>query len=97
LGWCLGAGCAFGSVTVSTPLSRLALMSSSMMLSGSAKERQKETEALRWAACWHGVGREAEGEGQTGGRPACVCQLGAGNLHSGVLVHRRACTAIEHV
>lgn len=39
LGSGLGAGSVFGTVTVSTPLSRLALMLSSLMLSGRVKER----------------------------------------------------------
>jgi hypothetical protein len=42
LGCGLGAGSSLGSVTVRTPLSRLALMSSSLTLSGSAKVREKE-------------------------------------------------------
>jgi hypothetical protein len=43
LGCGLGAESCLGNVTVSTPLSRLALMSSSLTLSGSAKVREKET------------------------------------------------------
>ena len=41
LGSGLGAGSTLGTVTVSTPLSRLAEMPSSLMLSGSVKERVK--------------------------------------------------------
>ncbi len=59
LGWGLGVGSAFGMVTVSTPLSRLALTSSSLMLSGRAKERQKETDVrslLTTCKNGHGTG-----------------------------------------
>ena len=61
----LGAGSALGSVTVSTPLSTLALMSASLTLSGTAKERQKEAEALHCGA-WGGGWQRVTGAG--GGR-----------------------------
>lgn len=44
-GWGLGAGSTFGTVTVSTPLSRAAAMPSSLMLSGRVNDRVKE---LKW-------------------------------------------------
>lgn len=51
LGSGLGVGSALGRVMISTPLSREALMSSSLMSSGSVKEREKETWLVYLAAC----------------------------------------------
>jgi hypothetical protein len=67
LGSAFGPGCAFGSVTVSTPLSRLALTSDSHTLTGRPKEREKEIALLHATSCGRGSGR-----GQSRGKELCV-------------------------
>jgi hypothetical protein len=60
LGLALGSGCASGSVTVSTPLSRLALMLGSRRLAGRPTEREKETALLHASACGAGGGEQRQ-------------------------------------
>lgn len=60
LGSGLGVGSAFGRVTVSTPLSRLAEMSSCLTLAGTGNARLKAT--LREACCSLGLGGGLAGQ-----------------------------------